>query len=278
MKQLIWRVLNAGVRRLGGTSGWVTVRRQGLTWRLGPGHFLDRSIIIHGKFETRTTNRLRNAVWPGLRLVDVGANFGYYAVLTAHWAGPEGRVWAFEPTVEFRRRLVEHLELNSLQERVRVLDYGLSDGDGEGMISVGDSSATLHPVEGGQTEFSERIRFRPLDAVAGELGITGVDLIKVDIDGHEPRFLAGARELIMRDRPAMVMEFSQLNLDCAGSDVRELRDRLLELGYELFSDRTGRPFRTRTDFLVECGNYTHSANVWALPADRPEARRAFRFE
>jgi FkbM family methyltransferase len=276
MKQLIWRLLNAGIQRLGGADGVWSVRRQGLHWRLRTGHFLDRSLIIHGKFETRTTNRLRGVVWPGLRLLDVGANFGYFSVLVTHLAGPTGRSWAFEPTKEFRRRLQEHLRLNDLESRVRVLDYGLSNEPGRLQISIGDSSATLHPVVGGLQESQEWIELKPLDSVCAELGIEGVDLVKVDIDGHEPAFLAGARDFLLREKPVILMEFSQINLDCAGSDIRELKQQLEELGYELYSDLNGRRYDSRTEFLVECGNYTHSANVWAAHRERPDLAMAFK--
>lgn len=277
MKQLAWRVLNEGVKHIGGSDGVVKVRRQGVLWSLRTGHFLDRSIIIHGKFETRTTRRLRAAVWPGFRMIDVGANFGYFSLLVAHWAGSKGEVWAFEPTREFRHRLEEHIAMNQMASRIQVLDYGLSDHSGELSISVGDSSATLHPIVGGQTDFVESIHLRTLDEVAIELALSGVDFIKVDIDGHEPRFLTGAEHLIREQRPAMVMEFNQANLDVAGSDVRVLYQQLIDLGYELYSDITGRRYVDRTQFLVECGNYTHSANVWAMPFDRPDLHGRYGF-
>lgn len=276
MKQLAWRWLNAAVQAAGGKDGVWQVRRQGMVWRLRTGHFLDRSIIIHGKFETRTTNRLRSAAWPGMRTLDVGANFGYFSVLTAHLAGPQGRVWAFEPTRGFRARLEEHLRLNGLEERVRVFPFGLSDRDSRLPISIGDSSATLHPVEGGQVEEVEQILLRPLDSLAAAEGIEGVDLVKVDIDGHEPAFLAGATQLLRRDWPVLLLECSQANLDAAGSDARLFKEQVEELGYDLYSDVDGRRYTSRTRFLVECANYTHSANVWAAPRELPERARAFR--
>ena len=61
------------------------------------------------------------------------------------------------------------------------------------------------------------------------------------------------------------MEFNQNNLSTFGGDVLKLKDQVERLGYETVSEKTGRPFATRNEFLVECGNYAFSANVWARP-------------
>ena len=40
---------------------------------------------------------LRQLIKPGLRVIDVGANYGVYTLSMAKLVGPAGRVWAFEP-------------------------------------------------------------------------------------------------------------------------------------------------------------------------------------
>jgi len=98
------------------------------------------------------------------------------------------------------------------------------------------------------------------------MDISPIDFIKVDIDGHEPFMLDGSKSFFLKNRPVMVMEFSQLSLDVAGSDVREVKKRLDELGYVLFSEKTLAPMNRR-QFLIECGNFNRSANAWAIPEE-----------
>ena len=257
------RLLRAFRRRSMPSQGFVKVRRGGLTWGLHLENYLDREIFLHGEFESRTTELVREFVKPGMNVLDVGANFGYFTLILARLVGPTGRVFAFEPTRAYRERLLWHLKQNDVTDRVVVLDYGLSDKDETRVIHIGDSSATLHPAADEAAKGSETIRLRPLDRVADELALPRIDLVKVDIDGHEPFFLAGAKEFLAARRPALVMEFSQNNLATFGSDVVALKDQLERLGYELCSEKTGQPFATQNAFLVECGNYAFSANVWA---------------
>jgi len=253
------------LRRIVMRDGWCEVKRLGHRWRLRPGHFIDDQLIERGIFEADTTRRAQRLVQPGMHILDVGANFGYFTVLFAQLVGPRGHVWAFEPSRHYRDRLRGHLEANHLEDRVTVVPYGLSDREESARLHIGECSATLHPMDNHPVGHEERVELRRLDDVARELNIDEVDLIKVDIDGHEPAFLRGAQELIRVRRPIMIVEFYQGNLDQAGGDVRQQKRMLEALGYELRSDRTGRAFTSRFEFLYECGNFTHSANVWAHP-------------
>jgi len=47
---------------------------------------------------------------PGMTIVDVGANIGYYTVLCSHAVGRQGRVHAFEPDAEAYRYLEMNVE------------------------------------------------------------------------------------------------------------------------------------------------------------------------
>jgi FkbM family methyltransferase len=249
----------------------VEVRRQGMRWRLCPDHYLDREILRKGCFEKKTTRLVRRIVKPGMRVLDVGANFGYFTTLLAHDVGREGHVWAVEPTSYFRSRIAWHLQANGLTDRVTMVPYGLSDRTSEVEISIGNSSATLHPVSKSDISGSETIVLKRLDDVSSQLGMDHLDFVKVDIDGHEGMFLDGASDLLRRSLPIVVIEFSESNLQVAGSSIHQLRSQLEELGYSLFSEKTRKPFRSDEEFVAECGSLRFSANVWAIP--RKDNRR-----
>lgn len=251
-------------RHFASTGNPINVLRHGLRWELRGDRYVDREVAL-GLFERDTVRRLKDLATPGFHALDVGANFGYFTVLMASWFGPTGHVWASEPTRCYRDRLLRHLAINRLDERVTVLPYGLSNVAREARISIGVCSATMHDVEPDAASEFETIALRPLDDTIADLGIEKLDFVKVDIDGHEPAFIEGARRTLATFRPAMVIEFNQPNLEVAGSDVETLRALLEEMDYELRSERTGSPFPSRLDFMRECGNYSVSANVWAFP-------------
>lgn len=246
------------------------VERCGFVWRLELSHYLDRELACEGTLERRTTEIVRRLIQPGMHVFDVGANFGYFTLIFARLVGSLGHVWAFEPTVEYGRRLRWHVERNGLSGTVTVLDYGLSDASRHLEISIGDSSATLHRYYE-SVRAHETVRLQSLDEAISTLRPPKIDVMKIDIDGHEPAMLRGAKGVLTRFRPSLVLEFAQECLDSAGSDVRELKLQLEDLGYVLYSETTLRPFASRPEFLYECGNFSRSANVWAIPVERAAA-------
>ncbi len=246
----------------------MVVERLGLTWQLDPRSHIGRAILEHGQWEPHTTRLLLAAVNPGMRVLDVGANFGWFTLLLAQRVGPTGRVFAFEPVATYRRALLHHLAANGLQDRVTVLPYGLSDARRSLPIAVGDASATLHWNGGEVPRGREVIDLRRLDDEIAAIGIDRVDVVKLDLDGHELRCLRGAEQTLRRWRPLLSLEFAQGYLHADHSDVREQLRRLHDLDYEACREADCKPFASDADFLQECGNFDRSANVLAVPTER----------
>jgi len=246
-------------------TGMVEVQRQGMHLQLDMNTWLGREMYRTGVFEPLTLKWMDQLIQPGMNVLDVGANIGYFTTIMAQRVAPGGHVWAFEPTQHYGQRVNWHLQHNGVAEHVTLLPIALSDAPGSLDIAIGDSSATIHPLAEDQRLQSETITLRPLDDVVDELDLPKIDFVKVDVDGHEPKVLAGGERFFRTHRPTLLIEFFQGNLDAAGSDVRELRDQVEALGYQLCSEKTGKPFADRWSFLEECGNFTHSVNVLALP-------------
>jgi FkbM family methyltransferase len=244
-------------------TGWVEVERLGFNWRLNLDSYIGRTIVENGVFEPNTTQVVKDLVKPGMHVLDVGANIGYYTLIFARLVGPTGRVWAFEPTAKFREQLKWHIERNGILSRVNVIPFGLSDKSMTSTISMDDTSATLHWTSDVSPQ-QELATLHPLDDVASDLGIKRIDFIKVDIDGHEPSFLRGASKLLRQFHPLITLEFAQHCLHVAGSDVREQARLLRELDYIICCEKTRKPFESEMQFLMECGNFDHSCNVLAI--------------
>ena len=246
---------------------------QGLSWRLDMSSNIAQEMIATGSWERSTTDLVLDLVKPGMQVLSVGANFGYYALLMARQVGPSGHVWAFEPTQRYRAMLQHHLDINGLADRVTVAPYGLSDSETTAMIGISPHTASMHYSPEEVRSEQEEIVLKRLDDVAEGLGISKIDFISIDIDGHEPAFLRGGKRVLARDVPAIAMEFAQQCLHFAGSDVREVAALLHELGYQICSESTRQPFPNELAFLKECGNFRHYANALAVRRD-PQARPA----
>ncbi|MFD8811290.1 FkbM family methyltransferase, partial [Streptomyces sp. NPDC059627] len=70
----------------------------------------------------------------------------------------------------------------------------------------------------------KRIRLLTLDEVFAE---TPLDLVKIDVEGHEMSVLRGARRVLRRDRPTLVMEA------LVDADLGDLIAEFEPLGYDV---------------------------------------------
>ena len=246
-------------------GNWVLCKNGDLFWKLDRTSGVDNSIIRTGFFEPQSIALVSHYVKPGMVAMDVGANFGYYAIQMSKLVGSNGTVHAFEPSSRFRERLIEHIRLNHC-ENIIVNNFGLSDGEKVLQLQESDDTATLRWwYESTPPIRQEDIQLKTLDSYVKEHKIDRVDFIKVDIDGHEPKFIAGASKVLKRFQPAILMEFMQLALKLNDSDVEILARTLKSLGYELRSEKTGKPFTNRINFLNETMNCAFSTNVLCLP-------------
>jgi Methyltransferase FkbM domain len=62
-----------------------------------------------------------------------------------------------------------------------------------------------------------------------------VDLVKLDVEGHEPAAIRGMSSIISRDRPIILSEINEYWLrQCSQSNAVEYVGLLESLGYEVF--------------------------------------------
>ena len=157
------------------------------------------SIVARREYESETGFALR----PGLTVMDLGANVGVFATRAARLAGPEGRVIAVEPHPDNFRRLEANARRNGL-DRLVCVQAAAGDHDGEAALYVHERAINHSLVRGSGR--SVTVPLRTVDSLARELGLTKLDLLKIDIEGAVPAALRGASETLRRLRPLVVLE------------------------------------------------------------------------
>lgn len=185
------------------------VLTDGRRFRYDPADRLERlySLPVTGEFERKETEWVRRWVRPGDHCVDAGGSFGWYAVLLAQAAGPEGRVHVFEPIPRTVRVLEDNLRRNACAN-ARVHALALADAAGTMDVFVPDigvsGSLRLHQYERGYETFACPVR--PLDELAAAEGWPRLDFLKADIEGAEFALLRGAERTLARHRPRLLLE------------------------------------------------------------------------
>jgi FkbM family methyltransferase len=191
--------------------------------------------FVFGSFDEDTVNGMLTALeqhagissLEGLNVLEVGANIGTVAVSLLVRHGVE-RLVAVEPDAENVRILRANLALNGVQDRVEIHQIALSDTDdtlelesstdncGDHRIRVAAPSRPELQDEGQRA--TTEVSARSLDSLvaSGEVDLDDIDLVWMDVQGHEAHMLAGARQLAARGTP-VVTEYWPYGLRQAGA-------------------------------------------------------------
>jgi len=202
-------------RAMAGKNNFATVRRRGLTWNLDLSEGIDFSIYLLGAFERSTVIALEKLVKPGDVVFDIGANIGAHTLGLARSVGATGRVFAFEPTDfafdKLERNLALNPELKAHTYARQVLLAATPDDSAPQEIFASwplEKDDSVHPKHRGRMATARCARVDTLDRVVAREGIDRLDVIKIDVDGHELPVLQGGLEALKKFRPILVMEMS----------------------------------------------------------------------
>ena len=131
-------------------------------------------------------------------LFDVGANRGEW---TQHAlaATKEAQIHCFEPLPS----LYQTLLANQFPRRVVCNKFGLSDETGERQMDPTTTSLygrRPKPNSGPSSSLTETVRLSTLDEYCAEQGVEQIDLLKLDVEGHELAVLRGGQKMIRKGR------------------------------------------------------------------------------
>jgi FkbM family methyltransferase len=191
-----------------------------------------------GSYELGKRALFIKAIPLGGIVYDLGANVGYYTLLSAVLAGPRGRVFAFEPlprNLEFLRR---HLSLNRI-DNATVIEAAVTDRGGT--VRFEEDASTSKGRIGAQG--SLEVRSVALDELVARERMPRPDLLKIDIEGGEFLALQGARRILTESHPVIFLSTH------SGKVHKECLAFLESLGYRIVPiDR--RPLDRSRDVLA----------------------------
>ena len=199
-------------------------------------------LILDGVWEEHTEAVLRTLVRPGMTIVEIGANLGYFTLLMAQRAGSAGAVHAFECDPALAQLARDNLEVNGLSNVANLHEMAVSDREGAMRFFTAERHRGGGTLVGGLAQIPEltaaerreiEVRSITLDAFAATLS-RPIDLIKIDAEGAEPAILHGGRDVFSRRAPlTVVMEFCPAFFTQAGSDPEARLAELEGWGFRL---------------------------------------------
>lgn len=162
------------------------------------------NFLIGGRYEPENHDMLMSFLKPDSLVLDIGANVGFYTLAFARRLRRPGRVIAFEPHPQLAELVRRSIHINGLHDMVQVHQCGLSDEARQAVFHfpaghLGGGHVTSGPADGGTNVTAPLVR---LDDFLPDG--TEVDIVKMDVEGHELPALAGMVRTI-RQSPHMVI-------------------------------------------------------------------------
>lgn len=208
---------------------------------------------------------------PGMTVIDIGANRGWFTLLAAARVGAEGRVVAVEPDPRLIRRLESTVARNRVGDRVALDQAAVAARSGlrqmvweaepslNYLVDAGDGPATAEPIHA--VSFTELVCRH---------GLRAVDLVKIDVEGAEPEVLASVADAMAKGLapPVLMFEHEPRHWARAGFPDPDAALAPLRATYRLFAIdyRSGGPVEVATLRSEHGGR-----NVLAIPGDHVEA-------
>ena len=199
---------------------------------------IGKSMAEYGEWAEAEVALFSRFVRPGDVVIEAGANIGIHTLALARMVGPTGLVYAFEPMACNNQLLNANIIGNGF---TNIRSYQMGCGEADAIMPFPQAWPD-HPNNFGAFGLYTPMFWPGLStipcAVIGidSLALPRVDLIKIDVEGHEREVVLGAMGVITAHRPALLIEtINQYSLsESRYGHLHWIIDRVQPLGYDFY--------------------------------------------
>ncbi len=156
--------------------------------------------FIKGTYEPKNVEAIQKTVREDDVAYDVGAHVGYFAVLMGDIVGSGGKVIAFEPRGLNLGYLQKHVSVNKC-DNIKIVSKALGDRSGQAKLETRTGSGTGYISDTGD----EEVEITSIDELVESGALPPPTFLKIDVEGGEMAVLRGAKSVIEKQRPRMIL-------------------------------------------------------------------------
>lgn len=188
--------------------------------------------LAFGVYEPYEVAFFTETIKPGMNIVDIGANIGYYTVMAAMKTGQSGHVISYEPESENYSFLKRNVDANNLSN-VRAVKMAIGDKVGTAKLYLTKNNKGTHSFANNRNDSeNETVNVDSLDHLLSAIGVEKVDVLKIDIEGYEPFAFDGMKETLAKNSDIIIFsEIYPKAIRRTGRDPLDLLKLFNEYGF-----------------------------------------------
>lgn len=237
----------------------------------------ERVSFYTGKYDSFFISTIKSLYQPDACFLDVGANIGFYTVAIGNYIrehNANGKVIAFEPFEGNFKRLTDNVKLNQLENFCVSNAFGLSDKSIQANITLREDfkhgSNTGNAAIPTSEDFDKGFELSPiqlevLDEVWNKdfTNFGRIDIIKMDIEGHEDFCLQGGQKTIQKHRPTILMEVNKAYYEARNVALDDTFLKLIPNNYNIY-----KPVGLKWKLITSLNDCTRNDNVFLVPEEK----------
>lgn len=184
---------------------------------------IGKSLVDFSVYDLALTETLWRLVSPGCKAADIGANIGYFSLVLAHRAGPYGAIHCFEPHPMLQKKWQMHLRK---WNQCTLYPMALSSQDGEMDLYIPQNFDKNEGIASLEKQDNAKVIKVPVQTLDRVLAGKKIDLIKIDVEGHELEALKGAAKTLATVEYVVFEDFQR--------SKSSVIDYLRKLGFKVF--------------------------------------------
>jgi len=199
-------------------------------------------LLTQRVYEEYETYIFKEMIKPGMNVVDIGANIGYYSLIAAKLVGDSGTVFSFEPDPKNYELLIKNIEINRYKNIIpipkavsnrkeKVQLFIDKNNYGNPSFSKNNIGAFSGFIEVETTTLDDY--FRKISYGNSHKNFN-IDFIKLDTQGAEGLAIEGGEKILKNNNLIIMMEFWPYGLKNIGTNPVNLLNKLEELDFDIF--------------------------------------------
>ena len=198
---------------------------------------ISKAIFTEKYREIDHTNIFSEKLIDKKKILDLGANIGYYMLLESEHADKDAKIICIEPDPRNTYLLKENIRINNLEDKTEVLEAAVSGEDGEISISFTNASNLNRITDEKNLNYeSTKIKSISLNTIFNSYGY--FDCLRMDVEGAESVILGKNSNLFLQSMPVGSLIFMEVHpanyIDGDNMMITGLKN-LLNFGFEKFS-------------------------------------------